>query len=137
VFTPKCLLGGGKGECLRVHSLQHQSNVLRPVCHSMICCRHAFWQLCIHSMLSMAMPSLRLAVLLLPFAPPPKKTNNTPPPHTHTQVTCGHSHSIALDDKGQAYTWGNGNYGKLGHKVGVSLSAGGGGGRGEARPGVF
>lgn len=35
------------------------------------------------------------------------------------QVTCGQSHSIALDDKGQAYTWGNGNYGKLGHKVSV------------------
>lgn len=33
------------------------------------------------------------------------------------QVTCGHTHSLALDDKGAAYTWGNGNYGKLGHKV--------------------
>lgn len=33
------------------------------------------------------------------------------------QVSCGHSHTLALDDKGGAYTWGNGNYGKLGHKV--------------------
>lgn len=36
-----------------------------------------------------------------------------------SQVTCGHTHSLALDDKGAAYTWGNGNYGKLGHKVRV------------------
>eukprot|EP00878_Enallax_costatus_P035305 GHUV01039327.1.p1 GENE.GHUV01039327.1~~GHUV01039327.1.p1 ORF type:complete len:342 (+),score=105.15 GHUV01039327.1:364-1389(+) len=34
-----------------------------------------------------------------------------------TQIACGHSHTIALDDKGTAFTWGNGNYGKLGHKV--------------------
>lgn len=33
------------------------------------------------------------------------------------QVVCGHSHSLALADNGTAYTWGNGNYGKLGHKV--------------------
>jgi hypothetical protein len=42
-------------------------------------------------------------------------------------VTCGHSHSLALDDKGQAYTWGNGNYGKLGHKVRMYVCGGGGG----------
>jgi len=35
----------------------------------------------------------------------------------HLQVACGHTHTIALDDKGAAFTWGNGNYGKLGHKV--------------------
>lgn len=34
-----------------------------------------------------------------------------------TRVAAGHSHTIALDDKGGAYTWGNGNYCKLGHKV--------------------
>eukprot|EP00879_Flechtneria_rotunda_P014497 GHRR01015149.1.p1 GENE.GHRR01015149.1~~GHRR01015149.1.p1 ORF type:complete len:445 (+),score=126.49 GHRR01015149.1:103-1437(+) len=33
------------------------------------------------------------------------------------QVACGHTHTITLDDTGAAYTWGNGNYGKLGHKV--------------------
>ncbi|KAF6255653.1 RCC1/BLIP-II [Scenedesmus sp. NREL 46B-D3] len=33
------------------------------------------------------------------------------------QVVCGHSHSLALAEGGAAYTWGNGNYGKLGHKV--------------------
>lgn len=36
---------------------------------------------------------------------------------TVKQVVCGHSHSLALAEGGGAYTWGNGNYGKLGHKV--------------------
>jgi alpha-tubulin suppressor-like RCC1 family protein len=33
------------------------------------------------------------------------------------RLACGHNHTIAIDDKGHAFTWGNGNYGKLGHKV--------------------
>ena len=37
--------------------------------------------------------------------------------HNIVKIACGHNHTIALDDKGAAFTWGNGNYGKLGHKV--------------------
>jgi RCC1 and BTB domain-containing protein len=32
-----------------------------------------------------------------------------------TQITCGWSHTAALDDVGQVYTWGNSDHGKLGH----------------------
>lgn len=32
-----------------------------------------------------------------------------------TQITCGWSHTAALDDKGQVFTWGNSDHGKLGH----------------------
>lgn len=31
------------------------------------------------------------------------------------QVTCGWSHTVALSDTGEVYTWGNGDHGKLGH----------------------
>ncbi|KAK9917811.1 hypothetical protein WJX75_008519 [Coccomyxa subellipsoidea] len=31
-------------------------------------------------------------------------------------VACGHNHTLALDDAAAAYTWGNGGYGRLGHK---------------------
>jgi len=31
------------------------------------------------------------------------------------QITCGWSHSVALSQKGQVFTWGNGDHGKLGH----------------------
>lgn len=36
---------------------------------------------------------------------------------TVTKVACGQNHTIAIDNQGAAWTWGNGNYGKLGHKV--------------------
>lgn len=36
---------------------------------------------------------------------------------TITRITCGQQHSLAIDDAGAAYTWGNGGYGRLGHKV--------------------
>ncbi|KAL6753725.1 RCC1/BLIP-II [Haematococcus lacustris] len=36
---------------------------------------------------------------------------------TVTRVACGTNHSIAVDDAGACYTWGNGGYGRLGHKV--------------------
>ncbi|MEW5307892.1 MAG: hypothetical protein WDW38_007738 [Sanguina aurantia] len=36
---------------------------------------------------------------------------------TITRVTCGQNHSIAVDSEGGVYTWGNGGYGRLGHKV--------------------
>ncbi|KAK9864895.1 hypothetical protein WJX84_004668 [Apatococcus fuscideae] len=39
---------------------------------------------------------------------------------THTtirKIACGHNHTLALDDKGAAFTWGNGGYGRLGHQV--------------------
>jgi RCC1 and BTB domain-containing protein len=32
-----------------------------------------------------------------------------------SQITCGWSHSVALDVKGRVYTWGNSDHGKLGH----------------------
>mmetsp|Transcript_21239 Transcript_21239/g.27128 ORF Transcript_21239/g.27128 Transcript_21239/m.27128 type:complete len:558 (+) Transcript_21239:73-1746(+) len=32
-----------------------------------------------------------------------------------TQVTCGWSHTVALTNDGNVYTWGNGDHGKLGH----------------------
>lgn len=31
------------------------------------------------------------------------------------QVTCGWSHTVALTDTGEVFTWGNGDHGKLGH----------------------
>lgn len=31
-------------------------------------------------------------------------------------IACGHNHTLALDDANAAYTWGNGGYGRLGHK---------------------
>jgi alpha-tubulin suppressor-like RCC1 family protein len=36
---------------------------------------------------------------------------------TITRVACGHNHTIAVDDAGSCYTWGSGNYGRLGHRV--------------------
>lgn len=31
------------------------------------------------------------------------------------QISCGWSHTVALTDHGQVFTWGNGDHGKLGH----------------------
>lgn len=31
------------------------------------------------------------------------------------EIACGSSHSAAVTDAGQLYTWGQGNYGRLGH----------------------
>jgi alpha-tubulin suppressor-like RCC1 family protein len=31
------------------------------------------------------------------------------------QVACGFQHSLALTDKGEVFTWGEGKYGALGH----------------------
>mmetsp|Transcript_29055 Transcript_29055/g.41088 ORF Transcript_29055/g.41088 Transcript_29055/m.41088 type:complete len:593 (-) Transcript_29055:1722-3500(-) len=39
-----------------------------------------------------------------------------------SQITCGWSHSVALTSKGQVYTWGNGDHGKLGHGSGRKVS---------------
>jgi len=36
---------------------------------------------------------------------------------TVTRITCGQQHSIAIDNEGGCWTWGNGGYGRLGHKV--------------------
>ncbi len=33
-----------------------------------------------------------------------------------TKVACGHNHVVAVDAAGKCYTWGNGGYGRLGHK---------------------
>ena len=33
-----------------------------------------------------------------------------------TKVACGHNHVVAVDAAGKVYTWGNGGYGRLGHK---------------------
>ena len=36
------------------------------------------------------------------------------------QIACGSSHSAAVTSEGELYTWGRGNYGRLGHGT-VSL----------------
>lgn len=33
------------------------------------------------------------------------------------KVRCGHNHTVCFDDAGKIWTWGNGGYGRLGHKV--------------------
>ena len=39
-----------------------------------------------------------------------------------SQITCGWSHSVALDANGRVFTWGNSDHGKLGHGSGRKLS---------------
>ena len=33
-----------------------------------------------------------------------------------TKVAAGHNHVVCVDAAGKCYTWGNGGYGRLGHK---------------------
>ncbi|KXZ45514.1 hypothetical protein GPECTOR_53g100 [Gonium pectorale] len=33
------------------------------------------------------------------------------------RIAAGHQHCLAIDDQGSCYSWGNGGYGRLGHKV--------------------
>jgi hypothetical protein len=33
-----------------------------------------------------------------------------------TKIACGHNHCVAVDAAGKVWTWGNGGYGRLGHK---------------------
>ena len=33
-----------------------------------------------------------------------------------TKIAAGHNHCVAVDAAGKVYTWGNGGYGRLGHK---------------------
>lgn len=43
-----------------------------------------------------------------------------PVPHLPGQVlnvACGVNHTVCVTDEGCCYTWGSGNYGRLGHKV--------------------
>jgi alpha-tubulin suppressor-like RCC1 family protein len=37
--------------------------------------------------------------------------------HKIVKIASGGTHALAVSDAGLAFTWGNGNYGKLGHKV--------------------
>ena len=39
-----------------------------------------------------------------------------------SHITCGWSHSVALDAKGRVFSWGNSDHGKLGHGSGRKLS---------------
>ncbi|KDO32822.1 hypothetical protein SPRG_02515 [Saprolegnia parasitica CBS 223.65] len=38
------------------------------------------------------------------------------------QITCGWSHTVALTENGEVYTWGNGDHGKLGHNDQVKVT---------------
>lgn len=49
--------------------------------------------------------------------PTPKPIKGPLADKTTTRITCGQQHSIAVDDEGGCWTWGNGGYGRLGHKV--------------------
>lgn len=43
-----------------------------------------------------------------------------PVPHLPSQVmnvACGVNHTVCVTDEGYCYTWGSGNYGRLGHKI--------------------
>ncbi|KAK9835229.1 hypothetical protein WJX81_007521 [Elliptochloris bilobata] len=54
----------------------------------------------------------------LKYAPQPTPTAISKLAHTKiVKFACGANHSLALDDKGAAFTWGNGGYGRLGHSV--------------------
>ena len=33
------------------------------------------------------------------------------------RIACGATHTIAVDENGGVWTWGNGDYGRLGHNV--------------------
>lgn len=37
--------------------------------------------------------------------------------HRVVKIASGGTHALAVSDQGAAFTWGNGNYGKLGHRV--------------------
>jgi len=37
-------------------------------------------------------------------------------------VTASRSHTIAIDEKGECYSWGCGSYGKLGHRDTADLN---------------
>jgi alpha-tubulin suppressor-like RCC1 family protein len=38
-------------------------------------------------------------------------------PDEITNVACGVNHTVCVTSEGECYTWGSGNYGRLGHKV--------------------
>lgn len=52
------------------------------------------------------------------------------------RIAAGHNHCLAYDDQGSAYSWGNGGYGRLGHKVGAAEAWRDGGG-GQAAEGLL
>jgi len=39
--------------------------------------------------------------------------------HKLVQVACGYQHMAAINDKGELFTWGNNDHGKLGHPIAV------------------
>lgn len=38
------------------------------------------------------------------------------------QIACGNTHSAAVTSEGELYTWGKGNYGRLGHGKVISIT---------------
>mmetsp|Transcript_24918 Transcript_24918/g.73686 ORF Transcript_24918/g.73686 Transcript_24918/m.73686 type:complete len:462 (-) Transcript_24918:861-2246(-) len=49
--------------------------------------------------------------------PTPKHVKGTLATKTVARIASGHNHSIAVDTEGACYSWGNGGYGRLGHRV--------------------
>lgn len=43
--------------------------------------------------------------------------------HPIIHVSCGHSHSLALNKWGHLHAWGSDSYGQLGHQMGQTIQA--------------
>ena len=63
------------------------------------------------------LPAASISIMYEPVATP--KLLTALQDKVVSKITCGQNHSIATDMDGCAYTWGNGGYGRLGHKVQV------------------
>ena len=62
------------------------------------------------------LPALLAAALLLYACTPPGDSVSTAPKPKWVRVVAGGNHTLAINDKGQLYAWGNNAYGQLGNK---------------------